>query len=563
MYLLASGFNRPQGGLVNPLQFFEHHLDDNVQRKEDHEMKGKEREMDRRTFMKTTLAAGAGVALTGAMGHLAWGKSLTDGDPTDLSLFQLSKMIRKGDLSSKKLVELYLERIQKFGGPKNINAYITVAGDAALRQAEELDKLAKQNKFKGPLHGLPVAIKDNLDTKDIKTTGGSKILASWFPPSDAHVVKKLKDAGAIIIGKTNMHEFAFGITTNNPHYGPTRNPYDLSRIPGGSSGGSGAAAAAALCAGAIGTDTGGSVRIPAALCGVVGLKPTLGRVGRGGMMYLSFTRDVIGPITRTVADSALILEAISGTDPRDPESSSNVVPNYTAYLKNDLKGKKFGVPRKYFFENIHPDTQKVIEDAIKEMKSLGGSVKEVEVKHMDIATPTGFNIVLAECIYLMEDYLKTFDREATIGKYLDQLGLDVKGVLGSLKGTPESKPVPGYLYAKSVRKDRNKMISGFEDAMTGVDALILPTTPLPASKIGEDVETELLGKKVNTFLTFIKNCDPISVVGYPAITVPAGYSKTGLPIGLQIVARPWEEGQLVSMAYSFERATKIRKAPKL
>jgi Asp-tRNA(Asn)/Glu-tRNA(Gln) amidotransferase A subunit family amidase len=499
----------------------------------------------------------------GAMGHLAWGKSLTDGDLADLSLFQLSKMIRQGDLSSKKLVELYLERIQKFGGPKKVNAYITVEGDAALRRAEELDKLAKQKKFKGPLHGLPVAIKDNLDTKDMKTTGGSKILASWIPPSDAHVVKKLKDAGAIIIGKTNMHEFAFGITTNNPHYGPTRNPYDLSRIPGGSSGGSGAAAAAALCAGAIGTDTGGSVRIPAALCGVVGLKPTLGRVGRGGMMYLSFTRDVIGPITRTVADSALILEAIVGKDPRDPESSSNLVPNYTAYLKDDLKGKKFGVPIKYFFENIHPDTQKVIEGAIEEIKSLGGSVKEVEVKHMDIATPTGFNIVLAECIYHMEDYLKTFDREATIEKYLDQLGPDVKGVLGGQKGTPESKPVPGYLYAKSVREDRNKMITGFEDAMTGLDALILPTTPLPASKIGDDVETELLGKKVNTFLTFIKNCDPISVVGYPAITVPAGYSKTGLPIGLQIVARPWEEGQLVSMAYSFERATKIRKVPKL
>jgi len=522
-------------------------------------MDSKGKKIDRRTFMKTTLAAGAGVALAGSMSNLAWGKSPTDGDLPDLSLFQLSKMIRKGELSSKKLVELYLDRIQKFGGPNDINAYITLAGDAALRQAEKLDNLTKQKKFKGPLHGLPIAIKDNLDTKGIRTTGGSKILASWIPPMDAHVIKKLKEAGAIILGKTNMHEFAFGITTNNPHYGPTRNPYDFSRIPGGSSGGSAAAAAAGLCAGAIGTDTGGSVRIPASLCGVVGLKPTLGRVGRGGMMYLSFTRDVIGPITRTVSDSALILGAISGLDGRDPESSSNTVPNYISNLKGGLKGKKFGVPRKYFLESIHPETQKVMDAAIKEIKGMGGSIKEVEVKHMDIATPAGFNIVLAECIYLMEDYFKTFDPEATIEKYAGQLGPDVKGALAGSK----SQPVPGYVYAKSVREDRNKMISGFEDAMFGLDALILPTTPLPAAKIGEDVETELLAKKVNTFLTFIKNCDPVSVVGYPAITVPAGYSNNGLPIGLQIVSRPWTEDKLLSMAYAFEQATKVRKAPKL
>lgn len=280
-------------------------------------------------------------------------------------------------------------------------------------------------------------------------------------------------------------------------------------------------------------------------------------------MYLSFTRDVIGPITRTVMDSALILEVIAGKDPRDPESSSKPVPHYASLSKGGLSGKRFGVPKKYFFEEIHSDTQQVLESAIKEIKSMGGTIKEVEIKHMDIATPTGFNIVLAECIYLMEDYLKTFDPQATVEKYLDQLGPDVKGALGSQKGTPESKPVPGYTYAKSVRADRNKMIAGFEEAMSGVDALILPTTPLPASKIGEEAETELLGKMVNTFLTFIKNCDPISVVGYPAITVPAGYSKSGLPIGLQMVGRPWQEQELLQLAYSFEQATKVRVAPKL
>ena len=221
------------------------------------------------------------------------------------------------------------------------------------------------------------------------------------------------------------------------------------------------------------------------------------------------------------------------------------------------------MPRKYFFEGIHANTRSVIDESIKEIVKLGGVVKEVEVKHMDIATPTGFNIVLAECVYLIENYLKAFNPKATIGEYLNQMGPDVSGVLGSQIGTPKSKPVPGYAYTKSVREDRNKMISGFEEAMGGVDALLLPTTPLPAAKIGEDVETELNGKKVNTFLTFIKDCDPISVVGYPAITVPAGYSSGGLPIGLQIVARPFEEGKLLQMGHAFEQATNVWKPPKL
>jgi len=522
-------------------------------------MEKKTGEMDRRTFLKSTLAAGAGLALTGVMGDMAWGKLQPQDEIANLSLSELAKMIQRGELTSKGLVEVYLDRIQKYDGAKGLNAYITVAGESALKQAEELDQMAKAGKFKGPLHGLPIAVKDNLDTKDIRTTGGSKILAEWKPGQDAHVVQKLRDAGAVILGKTNMHEFAFGITTNNTNYGPARNPYDRSRIPGGSSGGSGVATAAGLCSGAIGTDTGGSVRIPAALCGVVGMKPTLGRVGRGGMMCLSFTRDVIGPITRNVPDAALILGAIAGRDPKDPESSSKQIPNYLSCLKDGVRGKTFGIPRKLFCENIDPDTEKVLEESIAAIKGLGGKVKDVEIKHMDIATPTGFNIVLAECIYLIEDYFKTFDPQATIEKYADQFGVDVKPpIVGS-----KEKPVPGFVYAKSVRGDRNLMIKGFKEGMTGLDALIMPTTPLPACKIGDDKDTELNGKKVDTFLTYIRNCDPVSVVGYPAITVPAGNSRDGLPIGLQIVARPWEECKLLGIANNFEQATKVRKAPKL
>ena len=305
------------------------------------------------------------------------------------------------------------------------------------------------------------------------------------------------------------------------------------------------------------------MRIPAALCGVVGLKPTIGRVGRGGMMYLSFTRDVIGPITRTVRDSAMMLEVIGGADPRDAGSSNNPVPRYSSLLAEDVKGKRFGVPRKYFYEVLHQDTRAVIEGALKLIKKLGGAVKEVEVKNMDLATLCGFNIVQPESVYLVADYLKSFDPEATIDKYLTRFGPDVRAAFASQKGTPDAKPVPGYLYVKAVREDRIKMIAGFEEAMSGLDALLLPTTPLPAAPIGDDMKTDLDGQRVNTFLTFIRECDPVSVVGYPAISVPAGYSKTGLPIGLQIVARPWEELSLLCMAYAFEKAAQVRVPPKL
>lgn len=522
-------------------------------------MSKEEHLMDRRTFIKSSLTAGAGLTLAASMGGPIWASAGSDSELADLSLTVLSEKIRKGELTSQGLLETYFKRISTYGGREGINAYITLARESSMDQASKLDKMAREKRFKGPLHGLPIAVKDNLDTKGIRTTGGSAILEKWTPGEDAHVVRKLKEAGAIIVGKTNMHEFAFGITTNNTHYGPTRNPYDLSRIPGGSSGGSAAAAAAAFCAGAIGTDTGGSVRIPAALCGVVGLKPTLGRVGRSGLMYLSFTRDVIGPITRSVADSALVLGAIAGYDPKDPECSHADADDYTKYLGKGIKGRTFGVPRKLFFENLHTDVEKVVDESIRVIKDLGGSVREVEIKNMELATPTGFSIVLAECIYLIEDYLKGFDPEASIDKYAEKFGADVRPpIVGS-----KEKPVPGFVYAKAVRRDRNLMIRGFEEGMAGVDALLMPTTPLPASRIGEDIKTELLGQEVDTFLTFIRNCDPVSVVGYPAISVPAGHSTTGLPIGLQIVGRPWKEAEIIGMAHAYEQATKKRKAPKL
>lgn len=279
-------------------------------------------------------------------------------------------------------------------------------------------------------------------------------------------------------------------------------------------------------------------------------------------MCLSFSRDVIGPITRTVADSALIMEAIAGPDANDPESSGRAVPHYSAMLKGTLKGKRFGVPRNFFFDVVHSDTERVFNETVRELERMGGIIKDVHVTGTDLLK-TQISLVLSECIFLVEDYLKAFDHEATIDKYLDQLGPDVRATFCSQKGLPDSKPVPGYLYVKTMRDSRAKIAAGFEEAMRGMDALLLPTTVMPASKIGEDVEVDLEGRKFPTMTTFTRNVNPFNIIHYPAITVPAGYSREGLPIGVQLAMRPWKDAELLRIAYLFEQATKVRRPPSL
>jgi len=473
-------------------------------------------------------------------------------------------MIRSREITSVRLTGIYLERIKRYDEGLSLNSYITVARETALAQAAQRDALMETGKPLGMLHGLPLGLKDNIETEGIRTTGGSKILSSHVPRKDASVVARLKAAGAVILGKTNMPEFALGATTNNPHYGPTRNPYDFTRTPGGSSGGSAAATAAGLCAASLGTDTGGSVRVPAAFCGVVGVRPTIGRVGRGGVIPLSLTRDTVGPITRSVRDAAMILEVIAGRDKNDPLSARRPVPHYSDLVGRDsLKGKRFGLPKRFVQEVIHEDTEGVMNDAMKVIRAMGGVVREVEIPSIGLAHAADFNVVLPEAICLLGEYLRSVDPSASIEACLNLMGADVREILGPQAGGPGSNPVPGYLYLSTLRNECEGMKRGFKEAMRGLDALIFPTTPAPAPRIDEDPEMELNGTMVSLFLTNIRNTLPLSIVGYPAISVPAGYGKTGLPIGLQIVARPWEEARLFSMAHAFEEATKARKAPVL
>jgi Asp-tRNA(Asn)/Glu-tRNA(Gln) amidotransferase A subunit family amidase len=517
--------------------------------------------VDRRRFLGLGAAAGA-AALAGGRAAPA-PAAVATGELTGLSVAELGRGLGARTFSARELVAAYLERIEKYDGREGLNAYLTVDREGALKEAGRLDEALKRGRPPAPLHGIPLAVKDNLDTRGLRTTGASKVLASWVPKSDATVVSRLKSAGAVVLGKTNLHEFALGITTNNPHYGPTRNPHDRTRIPGGSSGGSAAAVAAALCPAALGTDTGGSVRIPAALCGVVGLKPTLGRVGRGGMMYLSYTRDVIGPITWTVEDAAILLRAMAGPDPRDPDAVSFPVPDYPRALRPGLRGVRLGVPRKYFYEGNDPEVERLTDEALKALRDAGATLTDVDVKDIDLAFPTGFNIVLPEAIYLVEAYLKQLDPAATIDKHLPDFGPDVQFILGGQKGTDKSKPVSGYAYVEALRTNRPRVVQGFNEALRGVDALVTPTTPLPAARIGEDAEVELRGTKVNTFFTFIKDCDPVSVAGLPALSVPAGHTPGGLPLGIQFIGRAWEEERVLQVGHAYELATRWRRRPKL
>jgi len=486
---------------------------------------------------------------------------LSDSDLAFASIEEVGKLFRKRKLSPIELTKLMLGRIERLN-PK-LNAFITVTADLALAQARKAEselfapRGRKGYQDRGPLHGIPISLKDNIYTAGVRTTAGSRILQDFIPKEDAGVVGQLRQAGAVILGKTNMHEFAYGVTSNNPHYGPVRNPWDLARIPGGSSGGSAAAVAAGLCFGSIGTDTGGSIRIPSALCGVVGLKPHYGRVSTANVIPLSTTLDHVGPLARSAVDAALILRAITAGDYLD-RSAQKVPSPFNLRGVNEIRQKPrrlfhLGIPVDYFWDRIDGEVRTIVMNALEKKTHAKFALHEIRTPRVRAWTDPSTNIALAEAT---DFHLRSGWFPARASEYGEdvrtrlQMGLDIRAV--------------DYLKALDMRGPTAWLwLFGQGASGTGMlDALVAPTTPFAAPQIGvEEISTGSGTEKVRAGLLRLNR--PANFVGLPSISIPCGFTSAGLPVGLQIIGQWWREKEILQMAHAFESAHDYLRRPPL
>jgi aspartyl-tRNA(Asn)/glutamyl-tRNA(Gln) amidotransferase subunit A len=456
-----------------------------------------------------------------------------------LPLERLAALVGGRKVSPVELVELALARIERLN-PRT-NAFLTVAAEEARAAARVAEREITRRRYHGPLHGIPISLKDNIATRGVRTTAGSKILADFLPAEDATIARKLRRAGAILLGKTNMHEFAYGVTTENPHYGPARNPWALDRITGGSSGGSAAALAAGMGWGSMGSDTGGSIRIPAALCGVVGLKPTFGRVSGYGVVPLSRSLDHFGPLASSVAGAAMLLGAVAGGDRRDELAAARFVPDYSAGLRRSrLAGLRLGRPRDFFFDRLDEPVHRAIESAAREFQRLGARIREVSLPHVAGSLDPSTEIAMAEATayHLGAGYFPARAEEygEDVRRLLER-GLQVRAV--------------DFLRALESRK---AVAADFDSAWGEVDLLFAPATPIPAPRLGTRLVR--IGTSEETVrAALLRLCRPANFVGIPAISLPCGFTEEGLPVGLQLLARPWDEARLLRAASAYERAT--------
>ncbi|GBD10658.1 Glutamyl-tRNA(Gln) amidotransferase subunit A [bacterium HR23] len=451
-----------------------------------------------------------------------------------LSAREAQRLIRRKRLSPVELVRACLERVQALND--TLNAYIALYAEEALREAQRLEAEAQQGAWRGPLHGIPVALKDIFATAGQPTTVGSRILRDFIPQEDAVVVHRLKEAGAILLGKLNLHEFAYGITTVNPHFGPTRNPWDTSRIPGGSSGGSAAAVASGMCPLSLGTDTGGSIRIPSALCGIVGLKPTYGRVSRRGVFPLAWSMDHAGPMARTVEDTALLLGVIAGYDPHDPGSAHRPVPNYLRNLEKGVKGMVLGVLTESALGVVDTDVETAFGEALRALEGLGAKVEEVAWPEAEGVPGAHLAILMAEASALHQRWVKERPQD---------YGEDVR--LRLLAGLA----LPGTLYLKA-QQVRRKATSSLLALLERVNALLLPTCPVTAPLIGAE-RVSIAGRSVDVRTALTRFVSPFNLTGVPALSVPWRVSHEGLPIGVQVVVKPFDETTVLQVGYALEQ----------
>jgi len=469
-------------------------------------------------------------------------------DSTALTIHELADLLKKRDVSSREVTRQYLERISRIN-PK-LNAYLAVTEKEALAAADVADaRLAKG--AAGPLTGVPLAIKDVICTKGVPTTCGSRMLKGYVPPYDAAVIERLKAAGTVPLGKTNMDEFAMGSSTESSHFGPTRNPHNTDYVPGGSSGGSAAAVAADLCAGALGSDTGGSIRQPASYSGVVGLKPTYGRVSRYGLVAYASSLDQIGPITKDVADAALMLSAIAGHDGRDSTSLSIPVPDFYGELNRDVKGMKVGLAKEYFGEGLDEEVSRCVREAIEVLKKGGAQIVDISLPHTEYALASYYIIAPSEASSNLARYdgvrygfreVRPDDGLIDMFRHTRSAGFGAEAKRRIMLGTYALSAGYYDAYYKKALQVRRLIREDFDRAFSTVDVIACPAAPTPAYRIGEKI-ADPLSMYLGDIYTVTAN-----LAGIPGISVPAGTNAAGLPIGLQLLGRPLGEADILAAA---------------
>jgi aspartyl-tRNA(Asn)/glutamyl-tRNA(Gln) amidotransferase subunit A len=478
----------------------------------------------RRSFIAAAAAATGGLGLNHVFGESQ--------DLSALSLRQASELLHSKGISPVDLTKACLKRIENYNS--SLNAFITVTGDQALETARQMEAEQTQGKWRGPLHGIPIALKDNIDTAGVRTTAASGLFKDRVPSEDAEVVGKLKQAGAVFLGKLNLHEFAYGGTSDTSYFGPVHNPWALDRISGGSSGGSAVATAADLCFASLGTDTGGSIRIPSSYCGVVGFKPTYGRVSLRGVIPLSWSLDHAGPICRTVEDVAIVLTAIAGYDEFDPATVNVPVPDYTRDLNRSTASLRLGIPRTPFFKRLDPEVGNAVQAAIEVLRKLTRSVIDIKLPPIPPFLPVSATEAYAyhaKWIVESPEKYQPFTRDR---------------IIAVAAGTTASG------YAEALRKTnlaRRDITRVFSD----VDLLITPTMPHTAETLAQSKDFDKLDESLVPM--GIRNTSPFDLFGLPSITVPCGFSTMGLPIGLQISGASFAESTVLALAHSYERET--------